>query len=77
MLAPFRPRPRVLANAVCDRLIRFGMGATWLVKAWGEWPFAQTRTYEIVAPSDDVAAMEGIRRFVAEMEAWYDRRGRL
>jgi hypothetical protein len=39
------------------------------VHVWGLEPHDQTRDYEITAQSDNIAAQEGIRRFVAEMEA--------
>ena len=39
------------------------------VHVWGLPPYDQTRDYEISASSDNIAAQEGIRRFVAEMEA--------
>ena len=39
------------------------------VHVWGLAPYDQTRDYEIPASSDNIAAQEGIRRFVAEMEA--------
>jgi len=41
----------------------------WVVEVWGLAPHDYTRRYEIAAKSDTLAAQEGIRRFVAEMEA--------
>ena len=62
---------QVLANAVVD-VIRpstpVGLGL-FSVEVWGVEPYDYTRTYEIQAKSDTLAAQEGIRRFVAEMEA--------
>jgi hypothetical protein len=62
---------QVLANAVVD-IVRpstpKGLGL-FHVEVWGKPPFDYTRTYEIQAKSDTLAAQEGIRRFVAEMEA--------
>jgi len=39
------------------------------VSVWGKEPYDFTRTYEIQAKSDNIAAREGIERFVKEMEA--------
>jgi hypothetical protein len=61
---------RILANAVVD-VIRpatpVGLGS-FSVEVWGQPPYDYTRTYEIQAKNDTLAAQEGIRRFVAEME---------
>jgi hypothetical protein len=61
---------QVLANAVVD-VIRpatpVGLGV-FSVEVWGQPPYDYTRTYEIQAKNDTLAAQEGIRRFVAEME---------
>lgn len=62
---------QVLASAVVDVLkpatpIRIG---NFKVEVWGQPPYDFVRTYEIMAKSDTVAAQEGIRRFVSEMEA--------
>ena len=61
----------VLASAVVDVLkpatpISIG---NFKVEVWGQPPYDFVRTYEIMAKSDTVAAQEGIRRFVSEMEA--------
>ena len=42
------------------------------VECWGLEPCDYVRRYEIEAKSDNDAAQEGIRRFVAEMEALED-----
>lgn len=56
---------RVLVDAIIDEI-----GPNWYrVTATGKPPFALTRIYEIYAKSDTMAAREGIRRFVDEMEA--------
>jgi len=39
------------------------------VQVWGQDPYDFTRTYEIMAQSDNIAAQQGIQRFVDEMEA--------
>ena len=39
------------------------------VEVWGQDPHDFVRHYEIMAQSDTIAAQEGIRRFVAEMES--------
>ena len=61
---------QVLANAVVD-VIRpstpKGLGL-FRVEVWGKPPYDYTRTYEIQAKSDTLAAQEGIRRFVDEMD---------
>ena len=61
----------VLASAVVDVLkpstpVRIG---NFKVEVWGQPPYDFVQTYEIMAKSDTVAAQEGIRRFVSEMEA--------
>lgn len=45
-----------------------GKPNTFKVEVWGEEPFDFVRNYTIFALSDDKAAMEGIQRFVDEME---------
>jgi hypothetical protein len=40
----------------------------YLVDVWGEEPHNHKRQYVINSDSEDKAAMEGISRFVAEME---------
>ena len=62
---------QVLASAVVDVLkpstpIRIG---NFRVEVWGQPPYDFVRTYEIMAKSDTIAAQEGIRRFVEEMQA--------
>jgi hypothetical protein len=61
---------QVLASAVVDVLkpsTPISVGR-FKVEAWGQAPYDYVRTYEIIAKSDTIAAQEGIRRFVAEME---------
>ena len=61
---------QVLASAVVDILkpaTPIGLGS-FRVEVWGKEPYDYTRVYEIQAKSDTLAAQEGIRRFVAEME---------
>lgn len=67
---PYRG-PRVLCQAIVDPT---HPGPTlgskmWNVTVTGLAPFAETRRYVIPAKSDNVAAQQGIARFVAEMEA--------
>ena len=62
---------QVLANAIVDVIKSAtpqGLGL-FAVEVWGKEPFDYTRRYEIQAKNDTLAAQEGIRRFVAEMEA--------
>lgn len=65
---------QVLANAVVDVIkpsSPVGLGL-FSVEVWGQPPNDYTRTYEIQAKNDTLAAQEGIRRFVAEMEQLAD-----
>lgn len=62
---------QVLANAVVDVIkpaSPVGLGL-FSVEVWGKEPYDYTRRYEIQAKNDTIAAQEGIRRFVAEMES--------
>jgi hypothetical protein len=62
---------QVLASAVVD-IIKPSTPTTignFRVEVWGQPPYDFVRTYEILAKSDNVAAQEGIQRFVKEMEA--------
>jgi len=63
--------PQVLASATVDVItpntpVRIG---NFRVEVWGQDPYDYVRHYEIMAQSDTIAAQEGIRRFVAEMES--------
>jgi hypothetical protein len=61
---------QVLANAIVDVVkpaSPVGLGV-FSVEVWGKPPYDYTRRYEIMAKNDTLAAQEGIRRFVAEME---------
>lgn len=68
---------RILANAVVDvelsatptRLGRFR------VEVWGRDPHDYVRVYTIQAKSDTMAAQEGLRRFVEEIEALIAEKG--
>lgn len=60
----------VLANAIVDVIqpstpIKQGL---FKVQVWGREPYDYTRTYEIMARNDTIAAQQGIARFVKEME---------
>jgi len=62
---------QVLASAIVDVItpntpVRIG---NFRVEVWGQTPYDYVRHYEIMAQSDTIAAQEGIRRFVTEMEA--------
>lgn len=62
---------RILANAVVDVLrpaTPKGLGS-FKVEVWGKEPHDYARTYTIEAKSDTLAAQEGLRRFVDEIEA--------
>lgn len=68
---------RILANAVVDvelsptptRLGRFR------VECWGKEPHDYVRVYTIQAASDTLAAQEGLRRFVEEIESLIAEKG--
>jgi len=63
--------PRVLASATVE-VIKPNTPKTignFRVEVWGQSPYDFVRHYEIMAQSDTIAAQEGIRRFVAEMES--------
>jgi hypothetical protein len=62
---------QILASAIVDAIKpatpqRIG---NFRVEVWGKEPYDYVRVYEIMSKSDTIAAQEGIRRFVAEMEA--------
>ena len=61
---------QVLANAIVDVItpatpINLG---NFRVEVWGKEPYDYVRVYEIQSKNDTLAAQEGIRRFVEEME---------
>ena len=62
---------QVLANAVVDVIKPSSPTSigNFKVEVWGMPPYDYVRTYEIMAKSDTIAAQEGIRRFVEEMQA--------
>jgi hypothetical protein len=62
---------RVLASAVVDVLkpATPQILGRFKVEVWGKSPHDYVRHYEIMAKNDTIAAQEGIRRFVDEMEA--------
>jgi len=41
---------------------------TWSIEVWGQPPHSHRRTYTLQAKTDNLAAQEGIRLFVEEME---------
>jgi len=62
--------PQILASAIVDAIkpatpVRIG---NFRVEVWGKAPYDYVRVYEIMAKNDTIAAQEGIRRFVAEMQ---------
>ena len=63
---------RVLCNAIVDeiRMVKPGERGlnTYRVEVWGREPHDYVRIYEIAMRSDTLAAQEGLRRFVEEME---------
>ena len=69
----FDASPAVPCRAIVERLDRVIGGGAWqwrvLVKTAPFWPYVMSRVYLIVAPSDTLAAREGIRRFEEEAKA--------
>jgi hypothetical protein len=68
---------RVLANAIVDvelpaTPVRLGR---YRVEVWGREPHDYCRVYTIQASSDTLAAQEGLRRFVEEIEALIAEKG--
>jgi hypothetical protein len=57
----------VRASAIVDKIDN-GPVPTWEVTTWGEPPHDHRRTYTLQAKTDTLAAQEGIRLFVEEME---------
>ena len=55
---------RIHASAIVDEL---GF-CRWSVTVTGLAPYSQTKKYEVRARTDNLAAQEGIRLFVEEME---------
>ena len=62
---------RVLASAIVDEITPGGInaGRVFKVQVWGQEPHDFTRTYEIMAQSDTIAAQRGIQQFTDEMDA--------
>lgn len=61
---------RVLASATVDVMkpaTPRGLGL-FRVNVWGQAPYDYSRIYQIQAKTDTIAAQEGIKRFVKEME---------
>lgn len=61
---------QVLANAIVDaiRTPTPKKSGLFRVEVWGKAPYDYTRHYEIDAKNSTIAAQQGIRRFVKEME---------
>lgn len=61
---------QVLASAIVDVIKPATPRAIghFRVEVWGQAPYDYVRHYEIMAKNDTIAAQEGIRRFVNEME---------
>lgn len=59
--------PRVRCSATVDK-VDDGPVPVWEVQVWGEPPHAHRRTYTLQYKTDTLAAQEGIRLFVEEME---------
>lgn len=59
--------PRVKCSATVDK-VDDGPVPMWEVQVWGEPPHDHRRTYTLQAKTDTLAAQEGLRLFVEEME---------
>lgn len=59
---------RILASATVDQVLN-GPEPTWIVEVNGQPPHDRRRTYTLKMKTDTLAAQEGIRQFVEEMEA--------
>lgn len=59
--------PRVKCSATVDK-VDDGPVPMWEVQVWGEPPHDHRRTYTLQAKTDNLAAQEGLRLFVEEME---------
>ena len=58
---------RVRCSATVEK-IDDGPVPMWEVQVWGEPPHDHRRTYTLQAKTDNLAAQEGLRLFVEEME---------
>lgn len=58
---------RVKCSATVDK-VDDGPVPIWEVQVWGEPPHDHRRTYTLHAKTDNLAAQEGLRLFVEEME---------
>jgi hypothetical protein len=67
MTDPIDTTKRILAQATVD-LLDDAPVPIWAVEVWGQPPFDYHRSYTLEAKTDSVAAQEGIRLFVEEME---------
>lgn len=62
---------QVQARATVDVIkapVIIGGFGIYNVEVWGNPPYDYTRRYEIHAKNDNLAAQEGLHRFVKEME---------
>lgn len=63
---------RILCNAIVDEIHIVKPGEVGLnkykVEVWGIEPHDYVRIYEIHGKSDTIAAQEGLKRFVEEMD---------
>lgn len=68
---------RILARAVVeiDAPALNGHLGVYKVEVWGDEPHDYVRYYTIRAGSDNLAAQEGLRRFVEEVEALIAEKG--
>ena len=69
----------ILANAVVDALEEpppHGRGlGRFRVEVWGKSPHDYVRVYEIAAKTDNMAAREGLDRFVRDIEDLLKKQG--
>jgi len=69
----------ILANAIVDVLHKAAPASKELsrfrVEVWGKEPHDYVRVYEIAAKSDNLAAREGLDRFVEEIGKLVEKQG--
>lgn len=72
-------RPQVYANATVDVLHQASPASKELsrfrVEVWGKAPHDYVRVYEIAAKDDNMAAREGLDRFVQEIGDLIEKQG--
>lgn len=64
----------ILANATVDIVDFSSVGLSkFRVEVWGKEPHDYVRVYEIAAKDQDIAAREGLDRFIEDVKALIER----